>query len=86
MKIVDVVCPMFGEKCRFCSDEVVKEVVRFGIIKDCDLGKKGELGSRVRRIELGEFCNNDGKHFVRELSYCPSRWALARPGKQGAKA
>lgn len=70
---------MFGDPCRFCSEETNRQVVRFSIIKDCELGKKGEGGKKVRRIELGHFCNNDGKHYVNELKYCPARWAQTRP-------
>jgi len=86
MKLVDEVCPMFGDLCRHCSDEVHREVVRFSVIKDCELGKKGHQGKRIRRIELGHFCNNDGKHFVKDMKYCPARWALTRPMSEEAKA
>ena len=79
MEFVDTFCPLGKEKCRFCSDEVQREVVRFSVIRDCDLGKVGQTGSKVRRIELGEFCNNDGRHFVRELKMCPKKEALATP-------
>jgi hypothetical protein len=59
--------------------------VHFSVIKDCDLGKKGELGKKIRRTNLGYFCNNDGKHFVKDMKYCPARFASTRPVSKEAQ-
>jgi hypothetical protein len=44
------------------------------------LGKKGYVGIKKVTVELGHFCNADGRHFVREMTYCPSRFAKTMPG------
>lgn len=74
-------CPLDIEDgpCRHCSDEVQKEVVRFGVIRDCEFGKAGQMGQKTRRIELGKFCNNDGRRYVKDLKVCPKKDALSVP-------
>lgn len=67
------VCPMTGKECQYVSMERVIKIQRVGVIKT------GRFERRETRIDLGEFCNNDGKHFVRDLKECPIPGALAVP-------
>lgn len=69
----DVICPMTKSPCRHCSNEEILNVSRVGIIKT------GQIERREIRTPLGQFCNNDGRHFVRELDACPIPGALAAP-------
>jgi hypothetical protein len=79
-QLAEIECPMFGDKCRFCSDERVTQRRQFSVIRDCALGKKGHVGTKRVIVEFGLFCNADGRHFVREMKYCPSRFAKTMPG------
>jgi hypothetical protein len=65
-------CPKTGDPCRYCSEEVRKTVTRTG---DSVKGIRRSVSVQP----LGAFCNNDGRHFVRELAACPVPEALAVP-------
>lgn len=78
MSPFDSPCPKKGGPCRHCSIEtVLRPFTR--ILKDARTGlfKPGERG--LCRSVIGEFCNNDGRHFVRDLLSCPVPGALAVP-------
>jgi hypothetical protein len=52
---------------------VVRDVKHVGVIKT-------QLLERVEtRVTLGLFCNNDGRHFVRELTECPMQEGMNVP-------
>ena len=66
-------CPLGKGICRHCSDEVLVEFKHVGVIKT-------QLMERIEtRIKLGLWCNNDGRHYVRELKSCPAIDALTTP-------
>lgn len=69
----DPVCPLTNAPCRHCSDEQQINIVRVGIIKT------SKIERREMRIRIGEFCNNDGRHFIRDILACPVPAALAVP-------
>lgn len=77
-KRVEVICKMFGDPCGFCSEESVVQIRPYSVIKDCSLGKKGHVGKKRVTVEFGQFCNNDGKHFVRDMKYCPARFSCRK--------
>ena len=78
--MVILVCPMTEEQCRHCSMECA-----YGSCSMIEIDPKTQLykskGIEAVMMRLGEWCNNDGNHFVKDLHYCPARWALTRPGK-----
>jgi hypothetical protein len=67
-----VICSKTGVPCRHCSDEITKVITR-----------TGDSVKGIRRTEtitpLGQFCNNDGRHFVRDLPACPVPSAVSVP-------
>ena len=65
-------CPLKGKGCRHCSQEHQVTVERV-------LVKTGKTERREVRTPLGERCNNDGRHYVRELKECPADIALGVP-------
>jgi hypothetical protein len=65
-------CPSNGRECRHCSKEHAVTVERV-------LVKTGKTERREVRTPLGEWCNNDGRHYVRELKECPTDIALGVP-------
>ena len=73
-----MICPMFSDDCRFCSMEVQYHPCTYIIKKDMHFEP---VRTGFIRVELGEFCNNDGTKFVADLHYCPARWAKTRPVK-----
>lgn len=48
-------------------------VSRVGVIKT------GQIERRISFIDFGEFCNNDGRHYVKDLPEFPVQGALAMP-------
>lgn len=70
---MDPICDKTGNPCRFCSNETLTNVSRVGIIAT------GRIERRVSTVNLGQFCNNDGRHYVRDLPACPVPGALAAP-------
>jgi hypothetical protein len=73
-----VVCPMFNDPCPHCSIETVTRP--YTRLKKNSVTRLFEPdGQGSKKIELGEFCNNDGRHYVRDMHWCPRRWALANP-------
>jgi|SRR5271157_862399 len=73
--LTDIVCPMFGDVCRHCSLEItIRPFAK--IKKNLITGLFEPDGQGSKKVELGEFCNNSGIHYVRDLHYCPRRWAL----------
>jgi hypothetical protein len=64
-----MICPLappwMNKDCRHCSDETTHKVQHVGVIKT------GLIERRQTRIHRGLFCNNDGRHFVKELTVCP---------------
>lgn len=71
-----VVCPMFKEKCRHCSMEHTTRIFT-KIEKDPSTKMFKPIGLGSISVPLGEYCNNICE-WVRNLHYCPSRWALHR--------
>jgi hypothetical protein len=69
----DPVCEKTGTPCRFCSDERVTNVSRVGVLAT------GQIEIRETVTRIGQWCNNDGKHPVRDLPYCPIPAALNAP-------
>jgi hypothetical protein len=67
------ICEKIGKPCRFCSDDRVLSVSRVGVIAT------GRIERRETWIGLGQWCNNDGKHPVRDLPDCPIPIALTAP-------
>ena len=61
---MDTLCPKTGSPCRHCSAEVTRITERTGDIVS-------GIKRTVTEIPKGEFCNNDGKRFVRDLDGCP---------------
>ena len=66
------VCPKTGAPCDFCSNEVTRITTRTGDIVS-------GIKRTVKTTPKGEFCNNDGRHFVADLDECPIPAALAVP-------
>ena len=60
-----MICPLGRKICRHCSEIVIRTVQRVGVIKT------GTYERRETSANLGAWCNNDGRHFVRELKECP---------------
>jgi hypothetical protein len=76
--IRDTSCPTKGGPCRHCSIEKVSRPCT-ELLKDPRTGLF-RAGARVLRMaELGAYCNNDGRHFVRDLASCPVPAAIAVP-------
>jgi hypothetical protein len=71
--MIDMICEKTGTPCRHCSEEKHINISRVGVIKT------GQMERRRTEIALGQFCNNDGKHFVRDLPACPVPEALSAP-------
>lgn len=69
----ETICPLTGVGCRHASDESERQVRDFSDLKTSKRGKK------VVYVEKGVFCNNDGKHYVKDLKACPMVAALAAP-------
>lgn len=69
-------CPMFGEACRHCSMEHTTRPFT-KIVKDPNTKLFKPIGLGNTKVPLGEYCNNVGA-WVRDLHYCPARWALRR--------
>jgi len=67
------VCPKTGQECRHVSIEKDIRIQRVGVIKT------GQVEKRETRIILGERCNNDGRHYVRDLPECPIPGAIVVP-------
>jgi hypothetical protein len=72
---------MFGNECRFCSDEYTyrpyTEIKKEnGVYKPISQGKK--------RCEVGQICNTQeiGKNpWISQMHTCPVAWSVARYGK-----
>ena len=71
------VCPMFGDECRHCSAEKSVTGVYTIVEKNPNTHLFIPKGRGRTTIELGAYCNNIGQ-WVRDLHYCPARWALHR--------
>lgn len=69
----DIVCERTGKPCRHCSEEKFTNISRVGVIAT------GQIEIRKTVAPLGQRCNNDGRHLVRELSTCPIPGALSVP-------
>jgi len=70
-------CPMFGDDCPYCSmATTAREFTK--IKKNTVTGMFDPAGMGTKIVILGEFCNNDGTKFVKDMHYCPRRWALYR--------
>jgi hypothetical protein len=67
-----MICPKTGVTCEHCSDEIERIVTRTG---DIVTGIK----RKVTIVPKGAFCNNDGKHYVKDLIECPVPGALSVP-------
>lgn len=66
-----VTCEKSGAPCRHCSEEYhyEEQLVIF----------KGRLEKRTMGTPIGQFCNNDGTKFVRDLSVCPATEKPTKP-------
>ena len=74
MRNKDPRCPLnYNDPCRHCSDE---EKISIQLVGDL---KTNKLVHHLCRIPLGKFCNNDGRHFVKDMKECPVPAALAVP-------
>jgi hypothetical protein len=66
------ICPKIAGPCRHCSDMTRRIVTR-----------TGDILTGIRRTvevqHLGEFCNNDGRRFVRDIPICPVFLAILVP-------
>jgi hypothetical protein len=72
----DALCPMFSDPCRHCSHETTTHsFTRVSRNPKTHLYDSKGIGHSVE--ELGEYCNNIDA-WVRDLHYCPARWALRR--------
>jgi hypothetical protein len=67
---------MFGDECRHCSIEKASGKVTL-LKKDIHNGMLVSRGESFNVMEVGAWCNNDGKHWVADLDRCPSRWDRA---------
>jgi hypothetical protein len=69
-------CPMFQDKCRFCSHEHM--IVPYAPLVEDPRSKRLLPGPVEHRSEpLGYWCN-DISQWVEDLKYCPARFALHR--------
>lgn len=72
-------CSMYGTPCRHCSiDRSFRPHTK--LVKDPVTKLYKPNGQGVTIVVLGEYCNNVGE-WVKDLHYCPARWALTRPAK-----
>jgi len=71
--MTDPICEKTGKPCRFCSLDRHLNVSRVGVIKT------GTIERRESWSVLGQWCNNDGQHFVRDLPECPIPGTLTVP-------
>lgn len=82
MKLVVETCPMFNEKCRFCSIEyTTRSFTR--VEKDPRTGLFKPIGQGTKRVEIGDYCNNHPighTGWIADMHVCPRRYALAAPG------
>lgn len=69
---MELKCLLSGLKCRHCSDEVERTVTR-----------TGDSVKGIHRTEsaksLGQFCNNDGRTYVKDLAVCPATIKPSEP-------
>lgn len=65
------ICEKTGTQCRHCSEEKHINLSYVGNIKT------GRMEKRISIANLGQFCNNDGKKFVRDMIVCPLPDALS---------
>ena len=65
----DPVCIRTGAPCRHCSIGITRTITR-----------TGDIVSGIKRTEevtiQGEFCNNDGRNYVKDIPVCPVPAAL----------
>ena len=73
MTMKETVCPMIGQVCRFASEIKIPVVNR-----TVDLKKK-VIRKETTYDNKGVFCNNDGKHYVKDLKGCPKVDAFGVP-------
>ncbi|HUT00540.1 MAG TPA: hypothetical protein VMY59_09505 [Candidatus Thermoplasmatota archaeon] len=76
MKPDIIICKMFGDTCRHCSNETV--IKPFTKLKKNPVTRLYEpAGSGRAVVSLGQYCNNTCE-WVENLHTCPARWALHR--------
>lgn len=81
---VPVICPMFNEPCKYCT-EVFRQTGQFTKVeKDPVTHLFKPLGRGSKKLFVGYRCENHGNAMVSELKYCPHRWALHGTGKVGS--
>jgi len=74
-----MICPLIDKLCRHCSKEFKHTGEFTRIFKDLKTGFFMAAGQGTACVPMGEFCNNDGRHFVRDLKECPAKIALGVP-------
>lgn len=75
--IIIETCPKTGEPCRHCSIEKATGSVTL-LKPDIHSGMLVKKSESVNTMELGAWCNNDGRKWVDEVKVCP---ALLKPTK-----
>ena len=60
-----IYCPKGKKECRHCSNMQIVNVKRVGVIKT------GAMERIVSKVNLGKWCECDGRHYVRDLKTCP---------------
>ena len=74
-ELINEVCPMFGLRCRHCSEEHTyrpyTEIKRDPATKLCVPIRSGK-----KKVSLGMFCNDAGK-CVEKMHFCPVVWGNA---------
>jgi len=66
-------CPKTGNPYRHASENKIPRVERIADLKTKTIQKKTTYENK------GVFCNNDGRHYIRDLKVCPASEALGVP-------
>jgi len=69
---MSTICPLVKRECGHCSMEQSVTGVFTKLKKNPVTHMFDPAGRGTNVIKLGEFCNNDGRHFVRDLNGCPN--------------
>lgn len=80
MKLVNLVCPLTKERCSHCSMETTtRAYTKVEVDPTTHLFKP--VGQGRKKIELVEWCNNDGQHYCKDLAQCPNTIPVTKPLK-----
>lgn len=77
-------CPMFHDDCRFLSEEHLF-IPYAPMVTNPKTGRLEPGATQIRKEALGCSCNNIGG-WVKDLKYCPARWALRGVATSGIVA